>query len=78
MSATAKLLPTCDERKSLALQVADAVTKVYDARKRYEIAKNRKASNIGELYDAVLRARATERNAMHALRQHIEQHECSV
>jgi hypothetical protein len=78
MAAIAKLVPACDERKSLALQVADAVTKVSDARKKYEAAKSRKASNAGELYDLVLTARATERNALNALRQHVEQHGCSV
>ena len=54
MTAIAKLAPTCEERRALALKVADAVTKVYDARKQYEAAKNRNASNAGERYDSLL------------------------
>ena len=78
MSVTPKLTPACDERRTLALRVADAVTKVCEARKKYEAAKSRKAGKAGELYDALLQAQQVERDALHALREHIEQHECAV
>ena len=69
MSGVAKSIPmACDERRALALKVADAVTKVYDAGKQYEAAKSRKASKAGERYDSLLEARAAERNALRALR----------
>ena len=74
MSAIAKSVQACDERKALVLAVADTVGKVYAARERYEVAKSRKASNAAGLYDALLQARQVERDALHTLREHIEQH----
>jgi len=44
MMSTAKAVATCDETKSLGAQVADAVTKVYEARKKYEGDKSRNAA----------------------------------
>ena len=78
MSATGKLVPSCDERTALAHQVADAVTKAVEARKKYEGAKSGKTGNAGGLYDALLQAQQVERDALHALREHIQQHECAV
>ena len=75
---TAKLTPPCEERRVLALRVAAAVAKVSEAGKKYEAAKSRKTRNAGEFYDALLQARQVERDALHALRDHIEQHECAA
>ena len=78
MSATAKLA-SCDERRALALQVADAVTKAAEARKKYEASKSGKTVNAGGgLYEALLQAQQVERDALRALREHIQQHECAV
>jgi hypothetical protein len=68
----------CEERKALALSVADAVFKVYDARQRYETAKRRLGKNTTQLYGALVEARALEHTALMALHEHIEKHGCSA
>ena len=78
MVLSGPLQSPCEQRKTLALAVADAVGKVYAARKRYEAAKAHKARNAGKLYDAVLEARKVEREALKILREHIEQHGCAA
>lgn len=78
MSAAPKTVSPCKERTSLALKVADAVSRVYGARQKYEAAEKCKASDASELYDAVLQLRQDERDALKLLRQHIEQHGCST
>jgi hypothetical protein len=66
----------CEERHSLSLRVYVAVEALYEAKERYESAKERKAAHVSELRKLLNEVRTAELERATALREHIESHGC--
>jgi hypothetical protein len=73
-------MPTelCVERANLSRAVVDAITESYRAKGDYDKAKQKQAANVDALATALLKARAEERAAERALREHVEQDGCKL
>ena len=67
----------CDERAELSKKVAAAIASTYRARRDYDGAKSRSSvANLERFRLELDRARAAERDAHRALKDHIETHQC--
>jgi hypothetical protein len=68
----------CADRLTLSENVASAIEAVYRTRESYKFAVAQKADKADELRVALSQAREVERIAEGALREHIEQHGCTI
>ena len=69
---------SCPERRALAHAVVAAIAETYRAKAEHDMAKRKRLGTVDSQAVMLFNARAAERAAERALREHINQHEgCS-